>query len=151
MTIDYQYFKQNPKKINIIFQSSYKKPKIKLQDVSLYPQKLRLARFSGKRKMQKKKKGKGYLAERKHKMNYRQGFAKYLTIMRQFYVTQTFEARRFFLQFFEIKLNIFFQLKFKSVGQSLKSVIIFFQLKRKIFIFEKRARAGVHSVKSRAS
>ena len=40
------------------------------------------ARFSGKRKMQKKKKGKGYLAERKHKMNYRQGFAKYLTIMR---------------------------------------------------------------------
>lgn len=36
----------------------------------------------GKRKMQKKKKGKVYLAERKHKMNYRQGFAKYLTIMR---------------------------------------------------------------------
>ena len=45
------------------------------------------ARFSRNEKLQKKKKGKGYLWKRKHKMNYRQGFAKYLTIMREFYVT----------------------------------------------------------------
>ena len=50
--------------------------KILLQDVSLYPQKPRLARFSGEKKNAEKKKGKVYLAERKHKMNY--GFKKHL-------------------------------------------------------------------------
>ena len=66
-----------------------------MQDVLLSIQMIILL-DSREMKKCRKKKGKGYLRERKHKMDYRQGFAKYLTIMRQFYVTQTFWAWRFY-------------------------------------------------------
>ncbi len=52
-----------------------------MQDVLLSIQMIILL-DSREMKKCRKKKGKGYLRERKHKMDYRQGFAKYLTIMR---------------------------------------------------------------------
>ncbi len=53
-----------------------------MQDVLLSIQMIILLDSREMKNCRKKKKGKGYLWKRKHKMNYRQGFAKYQTIMR---------------------------------------------------------------------